>query len=194
MSDPHEKPKDDAGVATTKVVAESEAPARPLARHGLEAAAALPLVHRAPLMVGLPFVLVPAPFDAPPTAGASLAPVDVTGGDGCPTCRHHSARKRPRVTDTAGYDAYVEFADDDETVWTCRHPGVARGVLADPRVDGVGGVVPCGFGFTGERLVPLAASACAGYEAGRRGGGAAAAAADEAEARWRARQDRHAKK
>lgn len=41
----------------------------------------------------------------------------------CKTCRYHSLSKRPKVVGEAGYDGYVEFADEDEDVYACRKPG-----------------------------------------------------------------------
>lgn len=41
----------------------------------------------------------------------------------CQTCRHHSLLKRPKVVGEAGYDGYVEFADEDESVYACRKVG-----------------------------------------------------------------------
>lgn len=140
-----------------------------------------------------PVEMRPAPVPTPlptPTLPTPTLPTPTLPAEGCHTCRHHSARKRPRVTDTAGYDAYVEFADDDETVYTCRRY---------PDYKNLGGE-KAPVGFEGERLVPLRAGTgpdeCALYEAGSKGrktSGAERAAEDEAlkraQARWSGRGD-----
>ena len=41
--------------------------------------------------------------------------------ENCSTCKYHSATKRPKVI-SGVYDTLVEFADDDETVFHCKHP------------------------------------------------------------------------
>ncbi len=52
----------------------------------------------------------------------------------CDSCRHHSKRTQPKVV-SESYDTLVEFADEDETVYSCRAakgPYAGREVGATP--------------------------------------------------------------
>lgn len=40
----------------------------------------------------------------------------------CTTCRHHSKTTRPKVVDATGFDDQIEFADENETLYSCRAP------------------------------------------------------------------------